>query len=70
MTVDDNDIAVRLLDALQRAGCWTFIDDGEFMCSPPLPPQRIEWHTDIEAALDEHAGELRDLLLATGTTVH
>lgn len=62
--------AVRLLSALRRAGCDTFIDseDGDFYCSPPARP--IEWLGDAEEAILEMLDELRDVLLAEKLTVH
>jgi hypothetical protein len=63
--------AVRLLSALRRAGCHTFLDreDGEFYCSPPARP--VDWPDgDVEEAMDALLDELRDLLLAEKLTVH
>jgi hypothetical protein len=61
-------VAERLLAALRAAGCRCFIDDGEFLCSPPARP--IEWPDDPEQAIDEHRSDLLDLMLTTTETIH
>lgn len=62
---DDERTARQLLTAVQKAGCRTFLDDGDFMCAPPL--RRVEWDADVECALDDYAEQLRDLLMTTAT---
>lgn len=64
-----NDDARRLLNALRRAGCHAFIEEGQFFCSPPS--RRVDWPDgDVEEALDEYHDELLFLLMATTETVH
>jgi hypothetical protein len=61
-------VAVRLLAALRVAGCYCFVSDGKFVCSPPA--RHIEWHDDPEEAIEEHRSDLLDLMLKITETIH
>jgi hypothetical protein len=53
--------AVRFLGALRAAGCDCFVEDNQFLCSPPI--RHIDWPKDPEAAIEDLHDELRDLVL-------
>jgi hypothetical protein len=60
--------AIALLAALRAAGCHVYLDDDQVFCSPPC--RRVEWHADVEQALEEHHDALRDFLFVGTETVH
>ncbi len=60
--------ACDLLVALRAAGCDVFIDDDQLFCSPPLRP--VNWHDDVEDAIDEAYWELKALVQDERVTVH
>ena len=60
--------ASALLVALRAAGCDVFLDDDQLFCSPPARP--VNWHDDVEAAIDEWYSELRALVQGERVTVH
>ena len=57
-----------LLAALRAAGSDVFLDDDQLFCSPPA--RRVDWHDEVEAAIDEWYWELKALVQDERVTVH